>query len=273
MIFQYKLVYGEMKSKRFILQAAIIFVLSAILKFSALNASMLNPNVDIIQIGHGNIINGLEWLDFSQTAGLSVNDALANNPGFRLSFQNEFDEMFSLFGIGSDNKYLGDELTFLNYINDNGSGIAQYSGDLLNYNLNTYDSFMDVFGITSAHSNSGGIFKSSSGLYDAGNGLLGRGGTRIDLHKFTYDSYWELYDYTYNVANSSFYYNNASGLGAFLVKDVPEPSMFALFGIGILGLGISFCRYRKNKKGAHNKANSVGNFTAAPLRSAAVKPR
>lgn len=145
---------------------------------------------------------GLEWLDWTTTSGETQADAIATfgSGGWRIANQTEVYELF--------NNYFDTTLIYTseNYVNS--AGIPDYT--------NKFTEFKDLFG-----SNNGTqVFARIEGL-----GLIGLQSSHI---------FGGYLPGTYGAINL-----NRTREGVALVRDsvqVPEPSTFAIFALGMIGL-------------------------------------
>ena len=220
---------------------------SLLFSVSMVQASLINPSASIVEDGEINIINGLEWLDLDVTSGLSVRTALASHAGYRIATETEFHAMFSLFGIGGDDKFLGDNV-YSTQSNDLVS-LDRHQGATQVSAISYKDSFAMVFDLTQRTAGSNRYRNWAIGLYEDDAGILHYGGTSSSVYRdgsVGYGEFVEFYDDSYD--RNAFW--SASGnydVGTFLVKEVsvPEPSILALLCFGLAGLG--FARLSKQK--------------------------
>jgi len=190
------------------------------------NGYVHDDSTDIVTGG------GLEWLQWDVTDGMTINQALASNSGWRLATNTEMSTLFNSFTFG-----------LLFDSDENTSQSLQTPWDLTE--VSPYLDFVSLFGNTWTEATldhaSEPLFSSSAWF-----------GTDLDNDTF----------YNYSFVNDDFLNSNGSSLmphsagmvadfnfnsadsasdrrGVALVKTittVPEPSTVAIFSLGILGL-------------------------------------
>ena len=207
---------------------------------------LLSATFFVSSHAHAIIINDLDWLKLDVTAGFSYNDALTYGAanGYSIANSAQFDAMFSTFVDPNDNKFV-DIVGTSHVINGDGSA----SVHAIPTSTFTLNAFSDAFGFTYEYNTSGYRSISSLGLY-ADASILRVGG--IDAFDF-FNSYSVAREYFQFQADFSAYKTHpdtsySSSIGWFLVKhvlppstpvSVPEPSIIALMGLGIFGIGLS----------------------------------
>ncbi len=178
---------------------------------------------------------GLEWLDLSLTDGLSIGTALAAYSGWTLATQDQFSTMFEWYNgvAGADTSVLG--FTGSGYQNSLSGGYESLRGsDGASYLSNQ---FFSDFGITLSTSSGYSEYATAYGWYREGSAVRLGGVHAIDYYNSNSDAITAYYDHYYDYS----YLNGHSSVGNFLVRaatTVPEPSVIALLGTGILALGV-----------------------------------
>lgn len=190
----------------------------------------------------------LEWLDLSLTDGISLAQAQTSYSGWTLATESQFRTMFEWYnGVGggdtsvlgfNDGTYSNDPLGVEKL--ENSSSGQSYLGN----------SFSSDFGLTRYFNSIDFETALSYGFYsdDNLNGMYLGGVAATNYFSNNTDSIRAYYDYfnNYNPSNSTTYTNDAIGL--FLVREstsVSEPSILALMGAGLVGLGFARRRARK----------------------------
>ena len=193
--------------------------------------------------------SGLDWLDLTFTDDMSVDEALSTfaNDGWQLATEEQFHFMFDQFvGPSGDNAIHGYTGTYAE-LSPGQERISSYGDNIYHNNL-----FQSLFGYTFIEDNNSQRDRYASlGLY------LREGFT----DKVTFGGLYsvEYFDdlqgidflesfYDYNTVSASLQDFDDSHIfeGVFLVRaSVPEPSIFALMGAGLAGLG--FARRRREK--------------------------
>ena len=153
----------------------------------------------IIDNGSYTTVNDLDWLDWTDTLNLTQTEALSNNIGWRTATLDEMQTMMSAF-------------FHLTLIWDE-NGRAVNANEVADFAARAM-TFSELFGAT-ADTNG------STYAYVEGIGILGHGG--------------------YDVVGLSAGFDNGhdSYIGVALVRkgvDIPEPSILAIFALGIMGL-------------------------------------
>lgn len=170
---------------------------------------------------------GLNWLDLSETAGMSYSQALSSNSGWRYA---TYGEVQNLFGVLFNGYYDTDTTRHQSLSADNA-----YSDQAIDVN-----NFQSLFGIVDSVTASGKTHSYTYGLYSWGEpSTLRAMGAYSNTDGLTNIQGIEFYQaYT-----SSF---TADGHGTYLVRTsiVPIPSAVWLFGSGLIGL-IGIARRKK----------------------------
>jgi len=198
----------------------------------------------IVDNGAYTTINGLDWLDLTVTGGDTLPEALVANPGWVLATRAQYLDMISYFYTVSPDTVLGvtDPISFMS----NAIGLVS---DMLDTSSYMQNMFQVLFGVPSP--SSGGhsqISQASYGYYQAV-GSIGIGGVyahdRYDVNDTDRIQFvLEEFDET-NTAMTT----NSRDRGMFFVRDevsVPEPTVFSLICLGLLGFSISRRKYIKN---------------------------
>ncbi len=171
---------------------------------------------------------GLDWLDLSETAGISYSLALSTHSGWRYA---TYVEVQNLFGVLFNGYYDTDTTLHLSRSTDNA-----YSDQAIDVN-----DFQSLFGIVSSITASGKTHNYTYGLYSRGEpstlramGAYSNTEGRTDVQGIEF----------YQAYTSSF---TASGHGTYLVRTsiVPIPTAFLLFSSGLIGL-IGFAKRNKS---------------------------
>ena len=213
---------------------------STLLFGSLVHAAIINPGASIVQANHSNFINDLEWLDLDVTDGMSVNDALTANVGFRVATESEFHAMFSIFGVGGDDKFLGNTVSSWAH---GSNGSDRFVGDLYAFDPAVDNEFSAVFGVSISFNETSQILRYSYGLYEDAGSVLRLGGVIDARYSRRADTSVEFYDNSINYSRSRT--SSHKAISTFLVrKSVPEPSTVALMGFGIFALGVARRRNR-----------------------------
>ncbi|MFC1751097.1 PEP-CTERM sorting domain-containing protein [Pseudomonadota bacterium] len=169
----------------------------------------------------------LEWLDLTETDGMSYSNALASfsADGWVHATQTQFQTLFD------------HVITSYSDTSGNGSGFMT-SATSTGFNL--ADTWIDMFGLTYNSSSS----TASYGWYKDAAGILRLGGVfrGTSNAQFFRDYY---YDYT-----SLFLSKGHAPVGVFMVRSVAtvsEPATFAILGLGLASLGFARRRAKTGK--------------------------
>jgi hypothetical protein len=190
----------------------------------------------------------LSWLKLSLTNNKTVQDALNTYSGWSLATEAQFHTMFnSVAGPSGDSEILGFDVPDSQYVDEFGAGPGQeyiYSTDgSANYLTNGFSLMM---GYTSDEQFGNKRMIATTGVYKSSDNTLTYGGVIAsqDLTGLNNDSHndflYSFYDWS---ENYDFLWKTSKfGMGIYLVRDdttpVPEPHILALFGAGLLGLGV-----------------------------------
>ena len=195
----------------------------------------------IVDNGQYTTVNGHDWLDLSLTDGLSISEALIENPLYELANKAQFTAMFSEFYTTSPDTALGVTNGFT-FVQDGGQlRLISTNWDYQN-NL-----FQQLFGLTVSFGDANRQTIMSDGLYDDG-GTTRMGG--IELFNYVDPSSNDFFYVMNNLTNdrTSGGLTGRSDFGVFLIRStsttVPEPSVLTLMALGLLGFSVS----RKKKK-------------------------
>jgi hypothetical protein len=234
--------------------------IKTILGASILLLVSVQVNAAIIDMGDyqldGN--TGMQWLDLTLTTGLSVNDALSiySSSGWKLATESQFDQMYANYDGGPlDSAVHGfggpiytHRYSALGYESINIQSPSRFS------QWYKQNSFIQDFGLTKNNIREfdrwgypSDYEKASRGYYrsDLGERFLSLGGVymAVSANPLTWDHLNSYYDYIEFERDFDIPLNVDRGL--FLVRGspVPEPSIIALFALGLFGIG--FVRRRQ----------------------------
>ena len=219
----------------------VLLGVSALLVNSVASASLISHNgytldtdTDIVTGG------GLEWLQWDQTLGNSVQWLLDGNAetiaggGWRLADNTDMSTLFNSFSFG------------VTFDADETTSQAMFTPYTSSDTTDPHHYFIELFGYT--------IYDENIGLEDRyeARAFFGGDSNQNDLYNFAAvqgdyistlspegKAVASMHDDWHQVANISY------GAGLALVRDhsVPEPSILALFAAGLFGLG--FARHHK----------------------------
>ena len=204
-------------------------------------------NATIIEQSDGNLdwqydnISGLQWLDLSLTDDYSIQSALDTYTGWRFANKAEFQFMFGQYEVSGDNLVVDQSC---NLVSDDGAlAVCEQFGA----NVFTDSLFSRQFGLTE---NSGGPLVDrdySLGFYADGGAYRLGGIQAVDYRYSTEvakDTIRAFYNYSINYDHGPLFH--LADVGQFLVRSavVSEPSIIALFALGIVGIG--FARRRRS---------------------------
>lgn len=203
-----------------IASAAITLVLSTSLNAATIsyNGYSLDTDTNIVTGG------GLDWIQWDETAGLSINDALASNSGWRLATTAEVESLFGSFNYfgattvpGSfDNFALvpntNDVLNFIQLFGDSYLTPSALSGDLFSEQATTAIFASDL----------PGVYNAAIIEYNADGRLAAVG-----------DNTLVTLEYAISGADSAGGYR---GVALVQTSVVPVPAAVWLFGSGLIGL-------------------------------------
>ena len=207
-------------------------ILPLVLMFAGFQANA--ALIDNVAYTTDNVSN-LDWLDLSATAGMTLEEAQAANPGWYLATKAEYTGLIGQFGL--DTGLLADvcdasptDTSFFQ------SCPSSDPGAVLD------NAFFSLFGQTGGLSIFGNRLRYSFGFYNDVDTPRAFGGVSAD-------SSADLLTNTISVYNNDVATIDPTsilGLGQFLVRPttVPEPSIIALFAAGLFGIG--FARRRKH---------------------------
>jgi len=178
--------------------------------------------------------SGLQWLDLTFTDNYSIQSALNLYTGWRLANKSEFQSMFVQYDVAGDSLVVGESCAAV-------VGTGEYSQCVQAGGNNfTHNEFALDFGLTYAFSAPSQYQIESYGFYDD-EGTARIGGVyaidRVDPQDADVISAWNNYGADYSVIASTGHHQ----VGQFLVRavGVPEPSIIALFALGLVGIGIA----------------------------------
>lgn len=185
---------------------------SALVLSTSVNAALIDNNTFTFDTS-----TGLDWLDLSETAGMSYSQALSSNSGWRYATYYEVQNLFGVLFIG----YYDTDTTRHQSLSTNNA----YSDQAIDVN-----NFQSLFGIVDSITASGKTHSYTYGLYSRGEpSTLRAMGAYSNTDGLTNIQGIEFYQaYT-----SSF---TADGHGTYLVRTsiVPIPSAVWLFGSGLI---------------------------------------
>jgi hypothetical protein len=173
---------------------------------------------------------GIDWLDLTETNGLSVNDALATFPGWELANGSQ------VCAFVQDAVPSGLHSTFYRC---GGSSPAQFSGGRPPWNM------IGLWGKTIQE----GITPNSPYW---GSDATGSAGIFSDSPDFGKADIWTLASNSGSYRSVSRSFDTATnGIGVFLVRPIPEPSTALLVAWSLAGLGVARKKIRASRVGEH----------------------
>ena len=194
----------------------------------------------IIDNGTYTTINGLDWLDLSATDELTMSEALAQNPTYRMATKDEFEVMLSLFYSVENNLFDGQVVTSWNLANTAYGFFDGYIDDSPTFGDNTY---ISLFGTTFTNLNFQGSrdIRKANGWFADGD-VARYGGIYIsDYYSPDATDVTRIrtttsvsYDPQTTFIGEATGYEGDGQVATFLVRNtlVPEPSSTALLALG-----------------------------------------
>ncbi len=161
-------------------------------------------------------VSELDWLDISETTGMSWSDAPGNNSGWRHATNDDVEDLFAR--------------AFDGYYDTNPEGTSYSSQGAYADQDDDIAAFNDLFGFSFMNP---GVNQSSFGSYKDEN-------RRVTLMGSYENFYQNHFNYVIGLEWDGEYSENDSGLyGVFLVRTsvIPIPPAFLLFGSALAGLG------------------------------------
>jgi hypothetical protein len=230
----------DMDKIKLILGASILFLVSM-----QVNATIISVNDSVF--GANSVTrdteSGLEWLDLDLTKGMTLSSVLNTFSGWRLANKSQFQELFRKYDAFGDDILFGFSPAIYNPYN----GSQHYSGDNALGEIDEYtNSFVNDFGYTALYNSADYITVTSKGFYYDG-GAIRMGGLSYtnSSDPLASDSIQSLATWSENYSLIARDYG-ANTVGWFLYREstIPEPSIIALFGLGLVGVG--FARRRQS---------------------------
>ncbi len=165
----------------------------------------------------------LDWLDLSETAGMSYSQALSNNYGWRHASHVEVE---NIFGLLFDGYYDTDTTGHWSDTVDN-----EYSNQTVDVN-----SFLSLFGVVSEYIGPDSTRSYSYGLYSRGESIYGYSFLRSMGVFSSTDGRNRIDGMEYSTAFTTSF--TGPGHGTYLVRNsvVPVPGAIWLFGSALIGL-------------------------------------
>ena len=215
----------------------VITLLVALILVLALSA---NVNASIIDNGNHVTVDGVEWLDLTETDGWTYNQTLALT-GYHVASFAEFSAMFSQFADPTDQ--LGIDIVSNGPCFDYGTGARCDSVGDTGFTDNLFSQY---FGATNEGINASLHSLYSYGFYADGTATRLGGIASADRsdplqNDFLFEYYARTNDYEH-IANGTTQWDLS---GWFMVQDspttsdVPEPSTFAIFSLALIGIGFA----------------------------------
>jgi len=176
----------------------------------------------------------LQWLDLSETIGMSVTDALAANEGWRLATNTEVEAMFWQAFPNYEANRVG--FDFAQYTTDPNVDEGIYTGPPYAELVPDVENFISLFGAT-VDITSNVYYAKSNGYYQDEDGTWRITG----VLKYLVDDVTDYETYTVNGLDHYGSYSGSanSSFGTYLVRAtvIPIPAAVWLFGSALAGLG------------------------------------
>jgi hypothetical protein len=209
------------------------------------NATIIQQSADGLKWQYDNV-SGLQWLDLNFTDNYSIQSALDTYSGWRLANKTEFQSMFGQYEIDAD------DLVVDRSCSSNNLGVGLEYTSCRQWDSDSFlsNKFTREFGIT-GKTNWRDLRKVTSYGYYDDDGVRRSGGVQVSVWDTAPDEIWAFHNSLHDKSAASFTNGRHSDYGQFLVRAfvpepvlVPEPTIIALFALGLVGIG--FARRRQS---------------------------